>query len=439
MSLLKLLSYIASVFVPNLGWIFFIRAITGVGASGCVSSKNSLLKTLSPPEKLHKYLMYNIIQFNIFAIFIPVIGGFITSFFGWKSIFVACAIFETLNIIALAMIPNPIRDKSHFQMDYGGTILLTFEVTAFCLAFSFFAQLNYLISGLLFLVTIILAVGFYFLEKRLTYPILPFQALRNPVGAYYVAYILQNVLFAGVTILMPFVYTHRYHMTGSGIGIVNGLTALVRTFVATITPLLDKRCVRRSLIGYGFIISSIFYIVSAIAMDTNAWIVVTMQVLIIASQCVPATLLFPMAVTGNPKYSSLMSGLPTMCRTMGSSVGDSLFTAIQTFILLTDYGAAFGVTDADPYYISAYVRGCSISFWILGLLSAFTGVYSILRVRNAPIERGKCGFKESQIPPSWDELEAFARKTAAGERVNDTLEKNNVEDSTEEERKESSS
>lgn len=127
-----------------------------------------------------------------------------------------------------------------------------------------------------------------------------------------------------------------------------------------------------------------------------------------------------------------------MCRTMGSSVGDSLFTAIQTFILLTDYGAAFGVTDADPYYVKAYVRGCSISFWILGLLSAFTGIYSILRVRNTPVERGKCGFKESQVPPSWDELEAFVRKAVKEKSIDDALEKNNVEDETEEERKEPS-
>lgn len=100
-----------------------------------------------------------------------------------------------------------------------------------------------------------------------------------------------------------------------------------------------------------------------------------------------------------------MNGLPTMSRTMGSSIGNSLFTAIQNFILLIDYGQAEMSQPDDPYYIKSYVYGCQVSFFVVTGLAIMAGIISILRIRNSIEEKNKYLFKATQIPLPYDEDE----------------------------------
>ncbi len=396
--------YVASIFMPRLELIMLLRIFSGYSASGIVACKNAITKSLSPANKLQKYLMWQITAVNIAAVIIPVVGGELIDYMGWESIFVVCAILNLCTVVTSFIIPNPYKTKIKVRFDYGGTILLTIAVTSFCLLFSFLAMNAFVLVAIFTAITIIFSIFFYLIEKKVPYPLILFKALRNPIGAMYFVYIILNVISSGYTILLPFVFTKKYGLNSLSIGMISGSSCVLRIVASVITPLLDAKIVRRHIIGFTFLGSSVITTVGACFLGVHISLAIIMQMIQTFLLGITGTLLFPMILTSAPKkYSALMNGLPTMSRTMGSSIGNSLFTAIQNFILLIDYGQAEMSGPDDPYYTKSYIYGCQISFFVVAGLAAMAGVISILRIRNSMEEKDKCLFKASQVPLPWND------------------------------------
>ncbi|ESU39412.1 Transporter, MFS superfamily protein [Giardia duodenalis] len=396
--------YIASIFMPRLELIILLRIFSGYSASGLVACKNALTKSLSPPDKLQKYLMWQITAVNIIAVIIPFIGGELVDYMGWQSIFVVCAVLNLCTVINSFIIPNPYKTKLKVRFDYGGTILLTIAVTSFCLLFSFLAMNAFILTAIFAIMTIVFSIFFYLIERKVPYPLILFKALQNPIGAMYFVYVMLNVISSGYTILLPYVFTKKYGLSSLSIGMINGSSCVLRIVASAVTPLIDSRVVRRHIIGFAFLGSSVVTALGACFLGVHISLAIIMQMIQTFLLGVAGTLLFPMVLTTAPqKYSALMNGLPTMSRTMGSSIGNSLFTAIQNFILLIDYGQAEMSGPDDPYYIKSYVYGCQVSFFVVTGLAIMAGIISILRIRNSIEEKNKYLFKATQIPLPYDE------------------------------------
>lgn len=404
LSILAVCLYMISMFMPRLELILLLRVFSGYSASGIVACKNAITKSLSPVDKLQKYLMWQITAVNIVAVIIPFVGGELIDYVGWQSIFVVCAVLNLWTAITSFIIPNPYKTKINVRFDYGGTIMLTVAVTSFCLLFSFLAMNAFILVAVFAAITIVFSGCFYLIEKKVPYPLILFKALRNPIGAMYFVYIVLNVISSGYTILLPFVFTKKYNLSSLSIGMISGSSCVLRIVSSAITPLIDSKIVRRHIIGFTFLGSSIITVLGACFLDTHISLPIIMQMIQTFLLGIAGTLLFPMILTSAPqKYSALMNGLPTMSRTMGSSIGNSLFTAIQNFILLIDYGQSEMSGPDDPYYIKSYMYGCKVSFFAVAGLSTMAGIISILRIRNPVTEKDKCLFKTSQAPLPWNE------------------------------------
>lgn len=412
LSILAVCLYITSIFMPRLELILLLRIFSGYSASGIVACKNAITKSLSPTDKLQKYLMWQITAVNIAAVVIPFVGGELIDYVGWQSIFVVCAILNLWTVITSFIIPNPYKTKLSVRFDYGGTIMLTVAVTSFCLLFSFLAMNAFILVTVFAAITVIFSGFFYLIEKRVPYPLILFKALRNPIGAMYFVYIVLNIISSGYTILLPFVFTTKYSLSSLSIGMISGSSCILRIVSSAVTPLIDAKIVRRYILGLTFLGSSVVTVLGACFIDIHISLPIIMQMIQTFLLGIAGTLLFPMILTSAPqKYSALMNGLPTMSRTMGSSIGNSLFTAIQNFILLIDYGQTEMSGPDDPYYIKSYMYGCQVSFFVVAILSAVAGIISILRIRNSIAEKDKCLFKASQVPLPWNEDDEDSKKS----------------------------
>lgn len=77
------------------------RFLQGVGAASAPSIARAVVRDLYGPERSGAVLSYLMAAFGIVAVASPVIGGALTDAFGWRAVFVFCAVYGCL-IVGLA-------------------------------------------------------------------------------------------------------------------------------------------------------------------------------------------------------------------------------------------------------------------------------------------------------------------------------------------------
>ena len=113
----------------------------------------------------------------------PVIGGLLTQYLGWRSIF---ALMVPVGIISLILINSRIKtewaEASEEKFDWRGSIIYGFSLASFMYGFS---KLPSLFGWILLGSGIILAIGFLLFEKEVSNPVFDVKLiLRNRVFAF---------------------------------------------------------------------------------------------------------------------------------------------------------------------------------------------------------------------------------------------------------------
>jgi len=125
---------------------------------------------------------------NITAVYLglsagPVVGGFLTQTFGWKSIF---AVLLPVGLISLFFIYTKMKgewaESKGEKFDWKGSVIYGIALSAFMYGFS---KLPTATGWILLLVAIVMAIAFVFFEKRVEFPVFDIQLiLRNRVFAF---------------------------------------------------------------------------------------------------------------------------------------------------------------------------------------------------------------------------------------------------------------
>ncbi|KAI5465076.1 putative MFS multidrug transporter [Mariannaea sp. PMI_226] len=94
----------------NITTLFLLRCLQSIGSSGVsVVALGSMSDLITRAER-GKYMVYTTIGFTLAPVIGPVIGGLLTQFLGWHSIFIFLAIIATLLVLLiLAIMPETCR------------------------------------------------------------------------------------------------------------------------------------------------------------------------------------------------------------------------------------------------------------------------------------------------------------------------------------------
>jgi EmrB/QacA subfamily drug resistance transporter len=163
--------------------LIIFRIIQGIGAAFIFSNSAAIISDSFPETERGKALGINQISIVIGSVIGLVVGGVLTSYLGWRSIF---WINIPIGIFATVWALSKLKELGHTKIekiDWYGNILMTLSLLMllFGITFGSFQIINtmwtifFIISGILFLVL------FYMKEKRTMYPMIDLTIFQSRI------------------------------------------------------------------------------------------------------------------------------------------------------------------------------------------------------------------------------------------------------------------
>jgi EmrB/QacA subfamily drug resistance transporter len=172
------------VFCHDIHTLLIIRALQGISASMIFTTGMAIITSVFGPGERGRAMGINVTAVYTGLSAGPVIGGFLTQYFGWRSIFIF--VFP-LGLICLYLILRKMRntewaESANEKFDWKGSVIYGLSLASFMYGFSRLpkpAGWTFLSLGLL------LGIAFLFFENRQEKPVFDIRLiLRNRVFAF---------------------------------------------------------------------------------------------------------------------------------------------------------------------------------------------------------------------------------------------------------------
>ena len=374
------------------------RVLQGLGGGGLMVSAFAMIGELFAPRERAKYQGYTSAVFALSSILGPVAGGYLTDFFGWRSVFL---INLPIGLVVLGIIFVAMQRKSNIRqhvVDYAGGILLAFATTV--LVYWSDHVLDPAGADVWTYVEPVAAalaiIAFIIIERRAVEPIIPLHLFRNST----VSLVTIISLLAGAGTLGQFFYFALYVQTITGLSPAQvGFLFLPASGASLVVSMVAGRIIAATgrykwlpvaamAIGIGMML--VFATMNA---ETSLWAYGGMFVVFGISMGLQMQVLMVAIQAAAPlKDIGAATGLITLARTVGASLGLALNGAVMTWALTqqsaqlpADAIAAVpgGLTALSPHAAAALtpaLRDTVLSHYSAGFSTMFVfvaGIYAV--------------------------------------------------------------
>ncbi|MCL4377066.1 MAG: MFS transporter, partial [Actinobacteria bacterium] len=265
-------------FSPTILLLVLFRALQAIGAGMLMAMGPAIITINTPPKDRGKFLGTIAVSVSIALAIGPALGGFLTSFFGWQSIFlINVPIGITAFIWAIKSVP--ITKSYEIQpFDFAGAVFLFLSLVGIVFPLSFADKLGWnnpfiivsLTAGLIFFIL------FFITEKRIKHPMLDFSLFKNRIFSMGNFSLLLNFMAQYiVALLVPFYLIQLREMTASEAGLIIIANPIVVIIIAPIAGFLSDRWDTRYLSSIGMLFTSIgLYLLSTLKADSRIFIII---------------------------------------------------------------------------------------------------------------------------------------------------------------------
>jgi EmrB/QacA subfamily drug resistance transporter len=149
--------------------LIILRGIQGIGSAMVFGTGVAIITSVYPPQERGKAIGITVTAVYVGLSLAPFLGGMLTQYLGWRSIFYATVPFGLLVIwITWRYVKEEWADAQGEKFDLGGSILYVFSMSAFMYGFSRLPEVPAIV---LVAVGLLGLIAFVILEKRLKYPV----------------------------------------------------------------------------------------------------------------------------------------------------------------------------------------------------------------------------------------------------------------------------
>lgn len=168
-NIIIVLSSILCALSPSAALLISFRAIQGIGSAMVFGTGIAIITSVYPPGERGKAIGITVTSVYIGLSLAPFLGGILTEYLGWRSIFYATIPFEVVVIwIIWRYIKEEWADARGEKFDWPGSAIYLFSMSAFMFGFSKLPDISAIAlsaAGFLGL------IAFVILEKRLKFPV----------------------------------------------------------------------------------------------------------------------------------------------------------------------------------------------------------------------------------------------------------------------------
>lgn len=151
------------------GMLISLRAIQGIGSAMVFGTGVAIITSVYPPKERGKAIGITVTAVYVGLSLAPFLGGMLTQYLGWRSIFYATVPFGLLVIwITVKYIKEEWADAKGEKFDWPGSIVYILSMSAFMFGFSRLPEVSAIV---LVAVGLIGLIGFTILEMRLKFPV----------------------------------------------------------------------------------------------------------------------------------------------------------------------------------------------------------------------------------------------------------------------------
>lgn len=371
----------------NLPELIAFRFVQGLGGGGLIVTAIAVVGDIVAPRDRGRYQGFFGGVFALATVLGPLVGGFIVDRLNWRWIFLINIPFAllALYVIRRTIHAKPVRQPD-IIIDYPGAALLTVALTVAVIVTSLSETLLSEAPVSLFALTglgVAAVALFVYVERRAAQPIIPLSLFFNRTFliAISVGFIVGMALFGSLTLMPIYLQVVRgldpttagLQMTPMMIGVfvssvtsgqIISRTGRYKIFPIVGTAIMTLAMMRMATLGVDTppMLASLYMLFLGVGLG------MVMQILIMAVQNAVGYELLGVATSS-----------ATMFRSIGGSIGASLFGAVFSYNLgqkVANLGVAGGMAITDPVAI-AKLEGPLRAKYMTAIVDAFQPVFEV--------------------------------------------------------------
>ncbi len=252
------LSSAACAFSNSIYWLIAARSLQGMGAACLMANGNPIVTEVFPQHQRGRILGLVGTTVAIGLTSGPVLGGVITTYFGWRYIFLFNLPIGALTMyFAQRFLPRGERQKTA-RFDFSGAAAMTLALISMLLLLTKFEQWGAAVSVILSVFVLSLFYIFILIERKAAAPMIELSLFRdNRFSHANLAAFLNFAARFSVVFLLPFYLMDLRGMLPSQAGILMTPVPLMFALIAPISGSLSDKIGTRLLTTAGMLLTAV--------------------------------------------------------------------------------------------------------------------------------------------------------------------------------------
>ena len=361
------------------------RAIQGLGAGAIFTVTYTIVGDVFTMEERPKIQGLIGTVWGIASLIGPFFGGILIDILSWHWIFFINIPFAILSVILIQKNLKESFKKTKHKIDYAGIIILSMAMIIFLNIFVSAEKIVFnhnIFIVISLLITILLLIVFYKIEKKAKEPIIPFDIFTKTSTIVNLISFLASAILMGSDVYLPIYIQNVLGFSPK----VSGLALAPMSVAWLIASVILGRCI----VKYGaktvVLISNVILLISTILLPTlganSSLLLVLVYVFIMGFGFGGAFTTLTIIVQDSVEYNKRGSATATnsLLRTLGQTIGISVFGSIFNLYIIK-YFTQLGIKGVDPsnlYESSTYNTAATSEQVKLSLNSSLHVLFIIL-------------------------------------------------------------
>jgi EmrB/QacA subfamily drug resistance transporter len=356
------------------------RIFQALGASMITANGLALVTYFTTPQNRGRAIGMNSIVLAAALGSGPVLGGFLSQFFGWPSIFLVNLPIGVIGLLIVQIVVPETEPVREVKFDTTGAMLFFSFLFILIYFFTVLGSIPLSIGLLVVEAFFISFLAFLLRERSFASPIIAVGVLADRrISTSIFSAIFAYMAMIPISYLLPFYLQEALGFNQS----MTGIFLMVQPIVISVTGPVAGFVSERWHAKYQTVVG---LIVQLGGLVTVAFAIPNILFMAIGVAIMGTGLSFFSVANGNfimtaapKKYMGVVSALINIARTSGFSIATALVTTIfEMFFLFTNPGGA----TTGPAYTASYGGAVVLTIWIFTVLVVIAAIISSLRGVN---------------------------------------------------------